>query len=286
MLWEGVTPWQEISAKIHYWHLPYWKQWFQTAVPVYHQLMALDGSPAKHSFSGFKLTQILTVPELFGTTTIPAHQGVGSWTWEITPNWSIWLRSSFTLFLSGIGTLLGVKRAYGLAPSCSLIWYSLSVPSPVNKVGYLFLMIEVEVGKVVGMGMWSTLLISLRAMMDDNPSKLVLRWRMIYTSSGDAFWPVESVTLLPSPVCSCLCWSCTASIYRIKVFAFSKVRFGVSCNLSESACSACQQPIVAKGDHLSVLHSHVSISPYRAVIYCLAVFSACWWWQLNLTRQR
>ena len=46
------------------------------------------------SLSGFKSTQILTAPVFFGTTTMPAHQGVGSFTFEITPRASIRVSSS------------------------------------------------------------------------------------------------------------------------------------------------------------------------------------------------
>ena len=38
------------------------------------------------SLSGFISTQILTDPEALGTTTIAAHQAVGSLTRDITPN--------------------------------------------------------------------------------------------------------------------------------------------------------------------------------------------------------
>ena len=39
--------------------------------------------------SGFKSTHIRTAPDFFGTTTIPAHYGVGSLTLEMTPAFSI-----------------------------------------------------------------------------------------------------------------------------------------------------------------------------------------------------
>ena len=59
------------------------------------------------SFSAFRSTQILTAPDFLGTTTIPAHQGVGSFTFEITPISSMRSNSSWTLSRSGSGTFLG-----------------------------------------------------------------------------------------------------------------------------------------------------------------------------------
>ena len=38
------------------------------------------------SFKGLRSTHILTLPDFFGTTTMPAHQGVGSVTFLMTPN--------------------------------------------------------------------------------------------------------------------------------------------------------------------------------------------------------
>ena len=54
------------------------------------------------SFRGLRSTQVLTLPDFLGTTTIPAHQGIGSVTLAITPSSSILSRSSFTLALSGM----------------------------------------------------------------------------------------------------------------------------------------------------------------------------------------
>ena len=65
--------------------------------------------------SGFRSTQILTVPSFLGTTTIPAHQGVGTSILEMTPMDSMRASSSFTFMRSGSGTFLGVWRAKGVA---------------------------------------------------------------------------------------------------------------------------------------------------------------------------
>ena len=73
------------------------------------------------SFRGLKSTQILTDPDFFGTTTMPAHHGVGSSIREMTPRDSVRVSSSCTFFLRGKGTFLGVKRAQGLALGLSLI---------------------------------------------------------------------------------------------------------------------------------------------------------------------
>ena len=73
------------------------------------------------SFRGLKPTRILTDPNFFGTTAMPAHHGVGSSTREITPSDSMHVSSSCTFFLRGKGTFCGVKRAQGLALGLSLI---------------------------------------------------------------------------------------------------------------------------------------------------------------------
>ena len=62
------------------------------------------------SFRGFRSTQILIAPSFFGTTTIPAHHGVGWSTLAITPNFSMRSSSSLTLERRGIvGHILGQK---------------------------------------------------------------------------------------------------------------------------------------------------------------------------------
>ena len=83
------------------------------------------------SFNGFKSTQILTSPDFFGTTTIPAHQGVGVSTFAITPMDSIRSRESQRCR----GTFRGVYNEYRTALSLSWILYSSSVLSPSNTVG-------------------------------------------------------------------------------------------------------------------------------------------------------
>ena len=85
---------------------------------------------------GFRSTQIRTVPSFLGTTTIPAHQGVGTSTLEMTPKDSMRDSSSFTFLQSGSGTFLGVCRAKGVASGLRQIWNSpLSVPRPENRAG-------------------------------------------------------------------------------------------------------------------------------------------------------
>lgn len=74
------------------------------------------------SLSLVRSTQIRTLSAVFGTTTIPAHQSVGSSTFEMTPNSSIRCNSDLTLGSSGIATLLGVESAKGFASSFSWIW--------------------------------------------------------------------------------------------------------------------------------------------------------------------
>ena len=89
------------------------------------------------SLSGLRSTQIRTAPESFGTTTIAAHQGVGSCTGDIIPILCIHCNSDCTFDLSGRGILRGALRANGLWLGLSLIVYACAnFPSPVNKVGH------------------------------------------------------------------------------------------------------------------------------------------------------
>ena len=87
---------------------------------------------------GLSSTQMRTLPFCFGTTTIPAHHGVGTSTLVITPRDSILINSSLTFFRSGRGTMQGVWSAKGYASGRSRISKSPSnVPSPVKRSGNL-----------------------------------------------------------------------------------------------------------------------------------------------------
>ena len=90
-------------------------------------------------FSGFKSTQIHTAPDFFGATTMPAHQGVGTSTFEITPIVSIRSSSSMTFPLSGSGTQRGVKSENGVASDFSLISYAslTSIQPPQTAAAWL-----------------------------------------------------------------------------------------------------------------------------------------------------
>ena len=99
------------------------------------------------SFKGFMSTQIQTAPEAFGTTTIAAHQGVGSLTRDITPkpsmrcNASMRCNSACTFGLSARGIFLGVLKAKGCELGFNWILYSrANVPRPVNNEAYCEIM--------------------------------------------------------------------------------------------------------------------------------------------------
>ena len=68
-----------------------------------------------------KSTQMRTAPDFFRTTTIPAHQGAGSSTGEMTPSDCMRESSSLTFCLRGSGTFLGMHRANGCASGLSRI---------------------------------------------------------------------------------------------------------------------------------------------------------------------
>ena len=76
------------------------------------------------SFKGLRSTQIRRVPFALGTTTIPAHQGVGSSTGDITPSDSIRASSSSTFGCCGSGMWRGAMSEYGLVSGLSFISYS------------------------------------------------------------------------------------------------------------------------------------------------------------------
>ena len=97
------------------------------------------GSRRTFSLSGLRSTHILTSPDRFGTTTMPAHQSVGVSILEITPMHSMRSSSSFTFGLRGMGTLRGTYSECGSASSRSLIRYSSPiVPRPWNTRGNCF----------------------------------------------------------------------------------------------------------------------------------------------------
>ena len=74
-----------------------------------------------------------TPPLGLGTTTIAAHHGIGIWTFEITPIYSIFLNSAWTLSLSSKGMLLGVYRENDFAPGFSFMVYCpFIVPKPLK----------------------------------------------------------------------------------------------------------------------------------------------------------
>ena len=86
--------------------------------------------------SGLRSMQILTSPDFLGTTTIPAHQGVGSSTFDITPIASILSSSCLTFGRKGKAMFRGVESAIGLASGVSLISNSSPrFPNPVNRLG-------------------------------------------------------------------------------------------------------------------------------------------------------
>ena len=56
------------------------------------------------TLSGFRFTHMQIAPDFLGTTTIPAHNGVGLSTLEIMPMDSILFSSSMTFGKNGSGT--------------------------------------------------------------------------------------------------------------------------------------------------------------------------------------
>ena len=66
------------------------------------------------SLRGFMSTQIQTAPEAFGTTTIAAHQGVGSVARDITPILSMCCNSICTFGHKARGMFLGVLKEKGV----------------------------------------------------------------------------------------------------------------------------------------------------------------------------
>ena len=137
MLSAWLSQVREGSAKIQNWRLVCSEQWLQRVVLVLGPLLA-GGCLSRRTLwlSLVRSTQIRTLPSDFGTTTMPEHQSVGSWIFEITPRVSIRSSSCLTAPMSGTATRLEVDRANGLAPGSSWIVYSpSSFPSPVNSFG-------------------------------------------------------------------------------------------------------------------------------------------------------
>ena len=117
-------------------------------------------------------------PFFFGTTTIPAHHGVGSSTFEMTPIDSIRSSSSLTFGRNGRGTCLGAYREWGVAPDFRWISYSSPrFPSPWNSDGNCSMMSlgisAVAIG--VSISVASTRMASPRAEIAGSPKRFVLR---------------------------------------------------------------------------------------------------------------
>ena len=142
------------------------------------------------SFSGFKSTQIRIAPSLFGTTTIPAHHGVGSSTFEMTPMDSMRSSSSLTFGRNGRGTCLGANREGGVVPDLRWISYSSPrFPSPLNSEGNCSklsagICVAVDELSVSVASSWTA---SPRADMAGSPKRFVLRPSMTYTRCCTAF---------------------------------------------------------------------------------------------------
>ena len=82
-----------------------------------------------------------TFPLAFGTTTMGEHQSVGLSTGSLTSSYSMRCSSSFTFFMRGNGTRLGVVTQNDVTPSFRRIVYSpSSLPRPRKSIGYCFTM--------------------------------------------------------------------------------------------------------------------------------------------------
>ena len=141
------------------------------------------------SFRRVRSTHIRTFPSGFGTTTIPEHQSVGSWTHLTTPSLYIRSRSALTFGSIGIATLRGVVRANGLESAPSRIRYSTSnFPSPLNNLRNCILSLSFD-----------TMVFTRRRRSKDSiagrPSKGLLSHRTTKISSSTFRSPLEIVVL-------------------------------------------------------------------------------------------
>jgi len=119
------------------------------------------------SLSGFISTHILTFPEGFGTTTIPAHHCDGPSIGDITLRDSIRLISLFTSLHSKIGTYCAACKAYSLKFSFKGTLYSLpSVPRPWKTLEYHLMIIS---------EMCWTLAMRFKAPTAGRPNKLIFK---------------------------------------------------------------------------------------------------------------
>ena len=128
-----------------------------------------------HSLRGFKSTQILTSPDRFGTTTIPAHHEVGSVILVVTPKASIRSSSSRTFSRRGRATLCGEYREYGMALSFNQMMYSsFMLPRPSNTFGNCRTTSSSVLTAFTRQRSW-------RAIMAGSPNKLA--WRSLTTKT-------------------------------------------------------------------------------------------------------
>ena len=114
-------------------------------------------------FRGFRSMHIRSAPSFSGTTTMPAHHGVGSSALEMTPRDSIRSSSSWTLG----------RRVSGESRSLPLRKF----PSPWNTVGNRFMMsvLVPKVGAGKSVSVVSTRMANPRAVIAGRPRRFVLR---------------------------------------------------------------------------------------------------------------
>ena len=108
-------------------------------------------------------------PVFLGTTTMPAHHGVGTSTLDMTPIASIRLSSSETFALRGIYG----DAARGVQRMRHCVWLQLDlvgIPNPEKRLGNRLQMLSASSGVVLTIS--SRRLAMLRAVMAGNPRRL------------------------------------------------------------------------------------------------------------------
>ena len=132
-----------------------------------------------HLEASGQFTHIQSAPSFFGTTTMPAHHGVGSSTLEMTPRDSIRSSSSWTLGRLGSGTCMsggiqGVRYCFWLEVNLVVFTY---IPESLEYCGELFhdICLGFQSWSGESVSVVSTQMANPRAVMAGRPRRFVLR---------------------------------------------------------------------------------------------------------------
>ena len=228
-----------------------------------------------YSFSLLRSTQTLTLPLLFGATTMGAHQSVGSSTLDMTLDSNILFDSSFVFWYNGNGTsftLLSDRDlpAFAQCPTLENLIHLDSLPGH-RLFGWGGLR---HLEHCVS-GFFSVPLLGLGGFFGSFGLVLASFPAPLEKQSTGGCSDLFS--------CRKVCCFFTVSDCLALITAFSKVSLGSSCSFSESFLSFKPTTILSRiRSSLNVPNSHYSGRQYKPVMKLITDSLSCWLLELNL----